>query len=117
LTRLPPLNINLEILNCNRNRITCLPEITNGLEELYCSDNPIFDIIFNTYELSITRQDVKTLNNFRRMFYSLKYKGKFKRWLWNIRETLAMGKYSPANLEELLSQVEEEEFQEVLDTW
>jgi len=117
LIKLPPLNVNLEILNCIRNRITSLPEINNNLEELYCSYNPIFDVIFNTYELSITRRDVKILNNFRRTFYTLKYKGKFRRWLWNVREKIAMDRYSPANLEALLSQVEEEEFEEVLDTW
>jgi Leucine-rich repeat (LRR) protein len=117
LRSIPPLNDSLQHLDCSYNRISNLPDL-NELLYFQCFSNPISAIISNTQDILIAKKNVKTLNKFRNLFYSLKYKNKLRRMLWeNIREKNVMVKYSPDNLEALLSQVEDEEFQEVLDTW
>ena len=117
LTNIPMINDSLQHLDCSYNRISNLPDL-NELLYFQCFSNPISAIISNTQDIIISKRNVKTLNKFRILFYSLKYRNKLRRILWeNIREKNLIAKYSPANLESLISQVEDEEFQEVLDTW
>ena len=120
LTSLPPLNDNLRQLFCGSNELTYLPDI-DKLERFDCSYNPINDIICSSQynnDIDLIKSRVKTLNRFRHLFQSLKYKNKFRKLLWeNVREKNIKDKYSPDNLEVLLMDVEDDDFDIVLDSW
>ena len=67
---------------------------------------------------------VKTINQFRNLYYSLKFKKQFRKFLWEkIREPKIQKYYSPNNLIELLRENEnenvdvDEELDEVLNNW
>jgi Leucine-rich repeat (LRR) protein len=55
LTKLPPLNENLEILSCSHNFLKCLPPLNQKLKTLDCSFN-------NLYELPFLNESLKILN-------------------------------------------------------
>jgi hypothetical protein len=74
---------------------------------LYYENNPIYEIICHKRNI---RKDIKTLNNFRYLFYCLKYKKR----LWEIRESIIMKKYHPNYLHNLK---EEDDLDEILETW
>jgi len=69
----------------------------------------------------ILKKQIIVLNRFRSLFYSLKYKRQFRKWLWiNVKEKKIKEKYSPANLITLLENVKEEDeenFDEILNDW
>ena len=117
LISLPPLNDNLRTLVCGSNELSMLPNIDN-LEMLDCSYNPINNIVrhYNN-DIKVTKSRVKTLNRFRDLFHALKYKNKFRTWMMNVIEKIALIKYSPDNLEVVLMDVDDDDFQEVLDNW
>jgi Leucine-rich repeat (LRR) protein len=93
LTELPSLNKKLEYINCSSNQLCYLPSLNENLQTIFFSDNPIHEII-NTYDKSIINQKVKILNNFRFLYYCLKFKKQFRDWLWmKIREPKIQKKY------------------------
>jgi Leucine-rich repeat (LRR) protein len=117
LTELPYVN-NLHLILCTNNKLMTFPDL-NNLQVLYCNYNPITNNIPEYISYDIMKFG-KILNRVKHLFYSLKYKGKFRRWLWINKEKNAMLKYSPHNLEALLLDVEDENdeyFQQALDTW
>jgi len=106
LKKIPSINnIDLSSLLCSNNKLTILPELPNSLVTLYCSNNNltslpflhdrlyllnndnnhISNIVYNT-KISIHKKNINTLYKFKYMFYSLKYKNKFRMWMWNIIE-------------------------------
>ena len=92
LTSLPPLE-KLQILYCESNQLTSLPPLEN-LELLVYNNNPICEII-NSDDIQIINQRLKTLNGFRYLYYCLKFKKRFRDWLWiKIREPKIREKYS-----------------------
>jgi hypothetical protein len=101
-----------------------LPLLNDGLLTCYSNDNPIYDILinYNNYNIDIIRNVVKQLHSFNNLYYSLKYKNKFRNLLWvRIREPKIKNRYSPENLNILLNNMvdseDEEEFQTILNTW
>ena len=115
LTSLPPLNEKLEKLWCYSNQLTSLPLLNENLKELYFSNNPISKIINGETTNEIKKQ-MQLLNNFRHLYYSLKFKKQFRDWLWvKIREPKAMKKYHPSYLLENLQ--EYTELDSFLDNW
>ena len=64
---------------------------------------------------------MKIINRFRKTYYTLKFKEKLRKWLWeNVREPKIAEKYHPYNLQKLLENVEEDdesELDRVLDEW
>jgi Leucine-rich repeat (LRR) protein len=115
LTSLPPLNEKLEKLWCYGNQLTSLPPLNENLKELYFSNNPINEIINGETTNEIKKQ-MQILNNFRHLYYSLKFKKQFRDWLWvKIREPKAMKKYNPSYLLENLQ--EYTELDSFLDNW
>jgi len=117
---LPPLNKQLQILNCINNNLIRLPLIHDNLDDFHYYNNPIFDII-NSYNLDVIINKVQKLYNFRRLFYMLKYKNKFRNWLWvRVREPKIQKMYSPENLNLLLDNMvdvdDEEEFQNKINS-
>ena len=131
---------NLEELNCSNNQLTSLPTILpESLETLYCFDNqltylpilpektiylyypnnPIYNILnvgINKNSLVKVKKNVKIVNNFRHLYYSLKYKKQLRKWLWEkVREKQISEKYHPNYLLENLN--ENEDLDEILNNW
>jgi Leucine-rich repeat (LRR) protein len=147
LTSLPPFNAGLKTMWCCNNKLTSLPVLNPDLRELYCSNNqltflfplnpklvwlyvaknPICDTIHgadipsDVLFMEITRKRVQILYNFKYLYYSLKLKSRFRRWLWEkVREPKIKEYYSPANLQKLLSGIDEHDFEQldaVLNDW
>jgi Leucine-rich repeat (LRR) protein len=126
ITRLPMLNLELELLYCIGSNLSELPILNENLKRFDFSETPICDIIFNitindenetyygedgtengtlVYSLSIniTKEKIKRINKFRFLYYSLKFKQKFRDWLWKkVREPQILQHYHPSKLLELL---------------
>jgi Leucine-rich repeat (LRR) protein len=97
------------------NELTSLPTLPQNLQELYCHNNPISEIVNNTSLIEINR-DIQILNNFRHLYYNLKFKKQFRKWLWEkVREPNIKKMYNPNYLVENLK--EEHDLDTVLDNW
>ena len=60
----------------------------------------------------------KKLNKFRHLYFRLKLKKKFMKFLWEkVREPKAREKFSPANLIKLLGDKDEDNLDTVLESW
>jgi Leucine-rich repeat (LRR) protein len=121
LTRLPKLNHNLLGLNCEFNTLNHLPNLNDMLYTIYYENTPIFNII-NSVDIDIIRSKLEKINSFKYFYYLLKYKNKFRDWLWiRVREPKIRLLYSPANLNILLDNMidieDEEEFQNKINNW
>jgi Leucine-rich repeat (LRR) protein len=121
LRRLPELPQRLEYLKCSFTnvRITSVPVLPR-LRWFVCETNSIISLpkeindtkydIYNTptfirIELNIKKQ---IINRFRHLYYSLKYKEKFRGILWEkVRLPKIEKKYSPENIAELLKDVDD----------
>ena len=126
LTYLPTLPQNLEKLYCSNNQLTWLHTLSQNLETLSYINNPIYEIIsyinIHIYEivnddsLFHINQNIKIFNNFRHLCYCLKFKQKFRKWLWEkVREPNIKNKYNPKYLIENLK--EEDDLDTFLDNW
>ena len=98
---LPRLNKNLKILNCYNNLLSMLPVLNNRLTIILYYNNPIWDII-STTQITEIKTKINILNNFKSLYYLLKYKQQFIKWYWRPQEQKIRNKYSPHNLIELL---------------
>lgn len=137
LTILPKIPDSLYMLYCYNNQINYIPE-GKGMKILNCYNNPIYErieyirinYILSPFKLtvnypSMSNYDFYTSNikmlhkfiKFQETFYTIKYKNKFKKWLWDIRERKAIDKYSPENLLAILEKTKDEDYQDILDTW
>jgi len=128
LTHLPPLPSTLEILNCYNNQLTHLPPLPSKLEVLNCDNNPILDCYIKIDDdMSMSeyivefRNQIQIVNQFRELFYSLKYKKQFLYLLWvQIREPKIRNKYHPNNLMTMLEGRDEitlDELDDLIDNW
>ena len=127
------LNDKLETLACSFNQLTSL-RLNENLHTLYCysnnliylhlnkklksidyNDNPIYEII-NSNDKDIINQKLRVLNQFRYLYYSLKYKKQLRDWLWvKIREPKIREKYSHDYL--LKNLQEDTDLDVLLDNW
>jgi hypothetical protein len=108
------LNENLQALSCSYNHLTCL-HLNEKLQTIVYNDNPIYKII-NSDVIDIIKRKIRLLNQFRYLYYSLKYKKRFRDLLWiKIREPKIREKYSHDYLVEHLH--EETDLDELLDNW
>lgn len=130
LTRLPELNSKLITLKCYSNKLTCLPFLPPEIVELCVTCNPIEDLMMDIVKNHInkkkmfTKQIVNIVNilfQFKYLYYSLKYKSRFRHWLWiKVREPKIREYYSPVNLEKILSGIDNddyERFDNILNNW
>jgi hypothetical protein len=126
LTQLPPLPPTLTELVCYKNQLTQLPPLPSTLTYLDCRDNLLpFDHeqnMTNMIEYIIQmRNETNIMIRFKELFYTLKYKSKFRNWLWvHIREPKIRNKYHPDNLIKLLEDREHltlDELDEFNDNW
>ena len=83
-------------------------------------NNFIFDLICpmkSIYYLSnnFVYEKISILNKFRYTFYAIKFKSKFKRWLWEkVREPKIMKQFHPDHLTALK---ETDDLEEFLEDW
>ena len=136
LTSLHTLPQNLKELNCSNNQLSYLPILPQSVEILYCFDNklnylptlpekilyfyypnnPVCNILDNNNNLIKVKQNIKILNNFRHLYYSLQFKKQLRKLLWEkIREKQIMNKYHPNYLLENLE--ENTDLDEFLNNW
>ena len=92
-----------------------LPNLPFNLYCLSCNDELSDVYTINIAEHFIMKNEkVKIINRFRELFYSLKFKNKFRKILWEkIREPKIQQIYSPENLIDFLN----ENKQDDLDKW
>jgi hypothetical protein len=115
LTCLPTLPKNLEELYCINNQLHVLPNLPQNLEELDCFNNPIYEIVNNNSLIKI-KKNVQILNNFRHLYYCLKFKKQLRKWLWEkVREPNVKKLYNPNYLVDNLG--DEDDLDTVLDNW
>ena len=127
------LNEELQILNCSYNQFTSL-RLNRNLQRLYCynnqltslylnekletivyNDNPIYEII-NSFVIDIIKRKIRVLNQFRYLYYSLKYKKRFRDLLWvKIREPKIRERYSHDYL--IANLHEDTDLDELLNNW
>ena len=104
-----------------------LPNFPSTLKSLECNDNPFLDYYIKHDNMSKTdyivqlQKQIKIINRFRELFYTLKYKKQFLDLLWiNIREPKIRNKYKPENLIAMLEEKEDitiDELDELLENW
>ena len=115
LTLLPTLPQNLETIYCYNNKLTLLPTLSQNLQELVYYDNPISQIV-NNNSLTKIKQNIRILNNFRHLYYCLKFKKQLRKWLWEkVREPNVKKMYNPIYLIENLG--EDDDLDTVLNNW
>ena len=105
------LNKNLRELYCPNNLLTSL-HLNEKLQRIVHKDNPIYEIIGNKN----INQNLRVLNQFRYLYYCLKYKKRFRDILWvKIREPKIRLKYSHDYLVANLH--EDTDLDELLNNW
>ena len=100
---MPTLPQNLITLFCYTNKLTGMPTLPQNLIRLYFENNPIFEIVNHTSLIEINR-DIRTLNNFRHMYRSLKFKKKFRKWLLKSKELQIRQRCHPSKVIKLLEE-------------
>jgi hypothetical protein len=125
ITNIPqPLPPNLQKLYCSENLLTFLPNLHKNIrvERFFYNDNPIENVYRREtvcWNREFLHVKIRIINRFRFIYYSMKFKQRFRDWLWvKVREPKIRQKYCPTNLVELICGVEDEtEFHNVLDGW
>ena len=122
LTSLPILPQNLQILFCFNNELTSLPFLPQNLRILSYSNNPIYKTVNSksliNYRNSLIeiKKNIQILNNFRHLYYCLKFKKQLRKWLWEkVREPNAKKLYNPDYLVRNLG--ENDDLDIFLDNW
>jgi Leucine-rich repeat (LRR) protein len=104
LTYLPTLPQNITILSCLNNNLTSLPTLPQNIKEVHWVGNPIYEILGHQKSVIEIKKKIQTLNNFRHLYYCLKFKKHFRKWLWiKIREPKIEKMYDPIYLIENLN--------------
>ena len=119
LTSLPQLNKRLIELSCMNNNLSYLPQLNTNIELLNISGNPISEIINRQGaddDFIEIRRQIQKIINFRHLYFALKYKNQFRRWLWEkVREPKIIKRYHPSYLIENLN--EDTDLDTLLNNW
>ena len=111
LTSLPVLPKNLKELYCYNNKLTSLPVLPENLKDVLFYGNPMFNIIYNNdFSMSKINKNIKIWDNFRHLFYCLKYRKRFLKMM----EPIIKKRYHPSYLNNLM---EEDDLEEKLNEW
>jgi Leucine-rich repeat (LRR) protein len=115
LTLLPTLPKNLKELYCSNNQLHLLPTLPQNLKFLHCYNNPIYEVVKKNSFIKV-KQNLRIVNNFRHLYYCLKFKKQFRKWLWEkVRESNVKKLYNPNYLIENLG--DEDDLDTVLSNW
>jgi len=135
LTSLPPFPPRLEIVSFNNNTITELPAFPPYLRSLSCISNALYtfpsiedipltnvDLLGNPITRVLNIQErgsygtnsyylriIRVLWRFRFLYWSLRWKRSFHRWLWASRENRIRSLYHPNRIGSLLLNAGENE--------
>jgi len=109
LTSLPVLPEKLKKMICFNNKLTSLPVLPENLIWSFFSENPIREIICYG-NLGMMNKQIIIWNNFRYLYYCLKYKER----IWKIRERIIKKRYHPSYLDDLK---EDDDLDEKLGEW
>ena len=102
LIKIPPLNKELYRLHCNNNELTDLPILTDNLKTLYFKNNRI-KYLNNRDNINSIKNKQTILIKCKHLFYCLKFKRRFRTWLWeHVRQRQVQEMYHPSNLLQLL---------------
>jgi len=124
IRELPKLPEELYILYCWNNRLTRLPEIPRSLRYLRCAGNLFSDMPWinllhgggpTLSQVHINRIDIETVLRFREIYYAVRFREQFKRWLWRPREREAMEEMNPIRLAEFVQSASPEKLDSALD--
>jgi hypothetical protein len=124
---LPELPIDMYTLYCWDNQLSRLPAIPCGLRTIRCSGNPFekmpwIHLLYYTEvespsasQLIINKRDVDVVRRFREMYYAVRLRERFKRWLWRPREREVMEALDPVKLAEFVNNVLPDNLESALD--
>lgn len=129
VSKLPELpDKNLYMLYCWDNRLELLPYIPKGtgLASIRCYGNPFrkmpwIDLLhyrdggFSPSHIKVDRLSIETVRRFREMYYAVRLREQFKRWLWRPREREAMAELHPSRIAEFVENVPPEKMGITLD--
>lgn len=119
LTELPDIR-QLETLSCAGNSLSWLPEIGDlSVLHSYANDNmpEVFHHDGDIYPDTISRMNSasRVLDKFRDVFWAMKFKKRFRDWLWiRVRQPAMLEKYRPSNFAERFVGKEGMDFEEVI---
>jgi Leucine-rich repeat (LRR) protein len=137
LTELPPFPPKLTAVFCQYNELGSLPLLNDGVYVSFYG-NTVLNLITNAeyndemgtpdydvhnahqYDKEELQQIVKTIYNFKYTYYCLKFKKRFRDFLWErVREPIAMKRYHPLELQKILDVTESSELDEnvLLENW
>jgi len=102
----------LKYFGCSNNQLTSLPYLNNELYIIDYENNPIYEIIYNKKikKISVINKNIETWNNFRYLYYCLKYKKRFLK----LMEAIIKKRYHPSYLNNL---TEDDDLDEILNKW
>ena len=126
---LPELpSTDLYTLYCWHNRLESLPYIPkgSGLMSVRCYGNPFHkmpwinllhygDTGFLSSQIKVDCLSIETVRKFREMYYAVRLREQFKRWLWRPREREAMAELHPTRIAEFVENVSPEKMGTALD--
>lgn len=81
LTALPILPDTLKDLYISDNNLTHIPILPKNLKKIYFDNNIIYDIV-NSDDLNIVKRNINTINRFRHLYYCIKFRAQFRKYLW-----------------------------------
>ena len=132
LTTIPRIPITLLKFDCSINAdLSYLPLLPN-MEYVIYNNTRLYNFMRNfvpfdlletqlngEYDLRMEEKiaNLNTYYKFVYLYYTLKYKSKFIKWLWKSREKKIQEQYSPEKLKELLETNEGEDLSEILEKW
>lgn len=125
---LPKLPVLLKVIYCDYNNLSNLPELPDALIKISLYGNPFVlryeneSPILND-KLEKLKKEIKTIIRLNELFYALKFKNQFRRWLWElIREPKIRAKYHPDNLlkileENSIGEMDVDQIDAIMDQW
>ena len=88
---------------------------------IYNDINECFGDLMEIDSINIYTRNMRIIQNFKEIYYTLKCKKGFMKFLWKIREPKIRAHYHPENLIKLLNEnkyeLNSEEFERMLDSW
>lgn len=127
IRELPVIPESVFIIFCWDNQLMSLPEIPRNIRYLHCAGNPftsmpwINDLHYiETKEPAINYYKIdcfvfRRICRFRKIYFAVRLRERFRKWLWKSRERKAMEELSPVRLTELLENLPPEKVESELD--